>query len=254
MPIELEPLHRHLKFLSPLSESRADGLVRFVASRASGTVVDAGCGWAELLLRVLEFRNDIRGIGVDLHSEDFAHAYAEATARGVANRVELIAADARLRLPASAGGAICIGASQIWGAPAEARQPLDYRAALTALRALLVPGSPLVYGEGIWSTSPTEAAAAPLAGRLDEYVFLADLVDLAWECGFTVMQVHEASLDEWDAFESGFAARYAVWLAAHSPSHPEAADVLARARRQRDAYFRGYRGVLGMAYLALIAA
>jgi hypothetical protein len=78
-------------------------------------------------------------------------------------------------------------------------------------------------------------------------------VDLAVEHGFAPVAVQEASLAEWDAFESGFTARYATWLARHGPDHPDAADVRQRAKDQRDAYFRGYRGILGLAYLELLA-
>lgn len=111
----------------------------------------------------------------------------------------------------------------------------------------------MVYGEGIWSGTPTPEAVMPLAGRFDELVSLAALVDLAVAHGFMPVAVHEASIDEWDEFESGFSACYASWLVEHGPEHPDAAEVRARAARQRAGYFGGYRGVLGMAYLSLLA-
>ena len=131
--------------------------------------------------------------------------------------------------------------------------PLDYAAALAALRRLVVTGAPVVYGEAIWGTAPTEAAAPPLAGRFDEFIGLPELVALAWRSGFAVVQVHEADQSEWDHFESGYTARYAEWLATASRTHPEYEAVLQKAQRQQDAYFRGYQGVLGMAYLCLLA-
>ncbi len=121
------------------------------------------------------------------------------------------------------------------------------------LAAWLAPGGRLVYGEAIWSRSPTPEATAPLSGRDDEFVSLAELVDLALGCGFAVVGVQEATLDEWDEFESGFTAGYATWLATHPTDHPDAAEVRDRAAGQRNGYLRGYRGVLGMAYLQLIA-
>ena len=63
----------------------------------------------------------------------------------------------------------------------------------------------------------------------------------------------QATLAEWDEFESGCAARYVSWLAEHEPDHPDTAEVKRRAARQRHDYLQGYRGVLGMAYLALVA-
>ena len=50
----------------------------------------------------------------------------------------------------------------------------------------------------------------------------AELVDLAEAHGFGVLAAHEASLDEWDAFESGFTAGWVRWLAEHEPDDPEA--------------------------------
>ena len=132
-------------------------------------------------------------------------------------------------------------------------QRRPYAAALAALRALLPRGGRLVYGDGIWTRPPTRAAVAPLAGRDDEFVTLGEVADLAVAAGFAPLAVHEASLDEWDVFESGYAAGYARWLAEHPADHPETDEVRALAERQRAAYFAGYRGVLGLGYLELLA-
>jgi cyclopropane fatty-acyl-phospholipid synthase-like methyltransferase len=244
--------HQDLTWMTPLSEARADRLVRFLAEAEPATVLDIGCGWAELLLRVLEASPSSKGRGADLDRSAIEHARSEAQRRGLASRVELSAADAR-ELAGPRDAVVCIGSSQVWGPPVEESQPLDYAAALAALRALVPRGGRVVYGEGIWSRPPTRAAVAPLAGRDDEFVSLPELLELVVAAGFMPVQVHEADVDEWDAFESGFVARYAHWLAEHGPEHPEAEEVRERAARQRAAYFDGYRGVLGMAYLCLVA-
>ncbi|WP_214404213.1 SAM-dependent methyltransferase [Pseudonocardia lacus] len=253
MPIDLPPPHDDLTFMAPLSPERAARLVGFLAHDLRGTVADIGCGWAELLLRVLVAAPDARGIGIDTDAAAIAHGRVLAERRGLAERVDLRCADASTPLDEPVDAVICIGASQVWGAPVSDAEPLDYAAALTALRDAVPRGGRVLYGEGIWSRPPTEAAAAPLAGRLDEFLPLAGLVDLATAHGFAPLAVHEASLDEWDEFESGFSARYARWLAAHAPDHPDADEVRARAARQRAGYFGGYRGVLGLAYLGLLA-
>jgi SAM-dependent methyltransferase len=246
------PLHRDLTFLSPLSESRAARLVAFLTEDEPSTVLDVGCGWGELLLRVLEASPTSRGLGVDLDEEAVAAAHRRAVDRGLADRATFEAADAR-EIAGSFGAITCIGASQIWGPEIAEAQPLDYGAALTSLRSLLPRGGRLVYGEGIWSDTPTRAATAPLAGRDDEYVVLGALVELAKAQGFAVMAAHEAGLDEWDQFESGFSAGYARWLADHGDDDPDHAEVRELAARQHAAYFGGYRGILGLAYLHLVA-
>jgi len=253
MAPELDPAYRDLTFMAPLSEERAAKLCDFVAGNARGTVVDTGCGWAELLIRVLESAPSATGLGIDLDADAVAHGQALARQRGVADRISLIAGDVKAHLPRAAGAVLCIGSSQIWGPPVEARLPVDYRSALRAIRALLDRGSPGVYGEGIWTAKPTPEAIAPLANRTDEFVFLPELLDTVRDCGFAVVGVHQATMDEWDRFESGYTARYARWLAGHADDHPEAAAVRARMVAQSNAYFRGYRGVLGMAYLELLA-
>ncbi len=242
-----------LAFLSPLSEQRAAELAAFIADRGSGDVLDLGCGWGGLLLRALEAGPHLTGVGLDLDAESVARGRVDADRRGLGERVELRVADARHDAPASAGAVICVGASQIWGPPVADGEPLDYRAALTALRSRLEFGAPAVYGEGIWTASPTPAATAPLSGRADEFLALPALLDLVDECGFVILRTHQASLDEWDAFESGYLAGPARWLAANGDDHPEAATVRRDLAAHRNGYFRGYRGVLGMAYLQLLA-
>lgn len=60
-----------------------------------------------------------------------------------------------------------------------------------------------------------------------------------------------ASRDEWDAFESGYAADAEEWLVAR-PDRAGAAAVRARLDEHRASWLRGYRGLLGMAYLELL--
>ena len=150
-----------------------------------------------------------------------------------------------------ADAVICIGASQIWGPPVEDAQPLDYAAALRALRALVLPGGRLVYGEAIWSAAPHPAATAPLAGRDDEYLTEHALREQISDAGFEVVNHAQASVQEWDVFEAGYRDRFTRWLEAHDADHPAAEHVRARHEEQRAAYEEGYRGVLGMAYFCL---
>ena len=171
-------------------------------------MLDIGCGWAELLLRVLEAAPDAIGEGVDLDADAIAHGQGLADARSLTDRVDLRVSDAG-DLQGGWDRVICIGASQVWGAPVEELQPLPYAAALAARRGLLPRGCRLVYGDGIWTRPPTRAAVAP-AGRARRRVRdLGEVADLAVAAGFAPLAVHEASLDEWDVFESGLRRRLA---------------------------------------------
>ncbi|GAA0926548.1 class I SAM-dependent methyltransferase [Kribbella koreensis] len=257
MSIVMNHPSEDLTFMTPLSQARAGRLTEFLATspqrHKEQRVLDLGCGWGELLLRVVEASPTARGIGIDLDQPAIEHGRKLARDRGLADRVTFTDGDAKAQPDGSADAVICIGASQIWGPPVEARQPLDYVSALRALRKLVAPGGRVLYGEGIWSRTPTPEAIAPLAGRPDEFVGMGELIELAVAHGFQPIQVHEANLDEWDEFESGSNARYTRWLAEHGTGHPDADGILARAAAKRAAYFGGYRSILGMAYLALVA-
>ena len=254
MTSDLLPPFVHLDFMAPLSDARAARLVTFLTGAAAGTVVDHGCGWAELLLRVVGAAEHLHGVGVDGDERAVVHGRDLAGARGLAGRVDLHVGDARTPAagPAPVTAAIAIGASQIWG-DGDFSRPLPYAAALSALRSSVPRGGRVVYADGIWRSEPTDAAVAGLGGSKDEMLPLAELVELAVRERFAVRAVHEASTDEWDVFESGFGAAWADWLVSHEPDHPDAEQVRARARRQREAYLGGYRDVLGFAYLELVA-
>jgi hypothetical protein len=253
MTIESTAPYRDLVFMTPLSEERAGRLVDFVTADLRGTVVDIGCGWAELLLRAVAAAPQAQGQGVDLDTDSIEHGRRLAAERGVADRVTLTVADAKVVLTDTVESLICIGASQVWNPAGDESLPMGYARALEAIRARVVRGGRVVYGEAIWSQPPTAEAIAPLGGRLDEMVSMAELVEIAVDAGFMPMAVHEADTQEWDDFESGYSACYARWLVEHAPDHPDTDEVRRRARRQRDAYLRGYRGILGLAYLQLFA-
>lgn len=247
----LPPFHESLTWLTPLSEERAAHLVAFLTDPAPREVLDMGCGWGELLLRVLEAAPGARGRGVDRSPAFIDRARQQALARGLGARVVFDLMPGMEAQDLHADVVICIGASQIWGPPVEAAQPLDYAAALRALRELVQPGGRLVYGEAIWMAPPHPAATAPLAGRDDEYITQDALRELIRTAGFDVVDDDETSLEEWDTFEAGFREPCIRWLEAHDADHPAAEQVRQQHEDQRAAYEDGYRGVLGMAYFCL---
>lgn len=117
-------------------------------------------------------------------------------------------------------------------------------------RPLLCPGGRLVLGAEFWTRPPSPEALRALGIEADALGSLADLVDAAIMAGFRPLAVAEASMAEWDSFESRYAAAWERWLLAN-PDAPEADQVRARADAHRERWLRGYRGVLGFAYLTL---
>jgi cyclopropane fatty-acyl-phospholipid synthase-like methyltransferase len=251
MSADLPPLHEDLTFHGPLSDVRADRLAGFAAGIGAGQVVDIGCGWAELLLRTVARGPSLTGLGIDRDAVDIAHGQALAEERDLQDRVTLVVGDAAEQAPAQADAVICVGSAQVWGDPDAVA--MDYAAALKAIRAMLPRGGRAVFGDGIWTREPTEDATTALGGSPDEFTSLSRLVSLATAHGFRPFDVGVATLEEWDEFESGYARGYERWLLANTPEHPDYEAVRARADAHRAAWLDGYRGVLGLAYLCLVA-
>ncbi|MFI7015334.1 SAM-dependent methyltransferase [Streptomyces sp. NPDC050164] len=236
--------HTRLTFHGPLSEPRADRLVTRLTRHAPTTVLDIGCGWGELMLRILAATPKATGTGIDLNAEDLARGRQAADARGLTARVRFLEESATGTPHGPADLVLCVGASQALGS----RLPQ----ALGELRGLVSDGGRVLLGEGFWHRTPTDAELARMwpDAKATDHPDLATLVDLAIEAGFRPEWTETASLDEWEEFESAYLADTEVWLAEH-PDHPLAEETRQRADRHRAAWLT-YRGVLGLAYLTLV--
>ncbi|HET6628092.1 MAG TPA: class I SAM-dependent methyltransferase [Nocardioidaceae bacterium] len=232
--------YEHLSFNAPLSDRRAGRIVSRLAASAPSVVLDVGCGWGELLLRVLEACPAATGVGVDTDGRALERARANAARRGLDDRVELLQADAG-DASGTADVVLCIGSSHAFG---------DTAQALSALRERVRPGGRLVLGEGTWNTPAADADLSLVPDDLPRLADLAGLVELAVGAGYRPLFVETASVEEWDTFESGYLADWEEWLVAH-PGHPDADRIRQRADDHRTRWLRGYRTGLGFAYLTL---
>ncbi|MEV7281273.1 methyltransferase domain-containing protein [Streptomyces sp. NPDC093111] len=242
-------LGRGLTFHGPLSEARAERLVARIAAGTPGTVLDIGCGQGELLLRVLEAVPGAKGVGIDIDGAELVLGRERAAGRGLAERVAYVEESAVGTAHGPADAVLCLGSGQ---ALCEG-DTYDLPVILRELRRLVRPGGRAVLGEGFWERTPTEAELGAMwpGARADDHPSLAVLVDLAIEAGFRPLWTETASPEEWEEFESGYRHDAELWLAAH-PEHPQAAETRARVDRQRSAWL-GYRTLLGIAYLTLVA-
>lgn len=231
-----------LAFMSPLSEERAGRLVAELAARSPATVLDLGCGWGELLLRVVAATPSAIGTGVDLHGPDIARGRAAAQTRGLLDRVTLTEGAAEAH-PDDADVVLSIGAYQAFGRITDA---------LRRLRALVRPGGVLLLGAEFWERPPSPERLADMwpGATADDCTDLAGLMDLAVAAGFRPLRIQTATASEWEDFESGLAAELETWLTAH-PGHPEADEVRKKLDSHRRFWLRGHRGVLGFAYVTL---
>jgi cyclopropane fatty-acyl-phospholipid synthase-like methyltransferase len=231
-----------LTFHGPLSGERAGWLAADLAAGSPATVVDYGCGWGELLLRVLEAAPKATGVGIDIRGQDLARGRQNAGQRGLADRVSFIEGPATDHA-SPADVVINCGAYQAFGTVHEA---------LKALRALVKPAGLLLFGAEIWDRTPTDAQLANMwpGMTVDDCLRLPDLVDAATAEGFRPLRIQTATRGEWEEFESGYAAGAEEWLLANG-DHPEADQTRSKLDRHRSIWLRGHRDLLGFAYLTL---
>ncbi|MGW2180594.1 SAM-dependent methyltransferase [Streptomyces sp. NPDC001732] len=247
---DLPPRLTRLAFHGPFSEARAARTVDRLGRAAPARVLDIGCGWGELMLRVLAAVPGATGIGIDLNSQDLARGRANAEARGLGDRVEFVEGSAAEKDHGPADLVLCLGASH---ALSDAEPPQHTADALGALRRMVAPGGRVLLGEGFWQRPPTPAELDAMwpDARADEFHDLAGLVDLTVSAGFRPSWIETADGGEWEDFESGYQSDVEEWLATH-PDHPLAEETRERVDRHRASWLRGYRGVFGMAYLTLV--
>jgi cyclopropane fatty-acyl-phospholipid synthase-like methyltransferase len=237
-------------FHGPLSQARAAQLTERLTRNNPGTVLDIGCGWGELMLRILAAAPDAIGVGIDIDDDDLARGRDGARARGLDARVTFARESGVGTARGPADLVLCLGASQ---ALSEVQPPGHIAAALAVLRRLVTPGGRVLLGEGFWQHPPTAAELAAMWPGMTagELLDLADTADLAVAAGFRPAWIETASEQEWEEFESGYQADEEEWLATH-PDHPEAAEIRQRVEEHRSYWLRGYRGLLGFAYLTLV--
>lgn len=242
------PLYRDVDFNSPLGQAHAARLIHSLDSLAGKRIVDIGCGWAELLLRALHGEPTATGLGIDLSEQAIEHGRANARARGLQERVELVVGDVGAWPGTAANVVFNIGAAHVWGA-----DPVTHTAnALGAAADLLRPGGRFLFGECFWTREPTSQELEAMRDvPRGQYRSMGDLVDLALSHGFRLRALSQASLEEWDDFENRHAQGWEEWLSAH-PDSPDAGKVRAQADRRREFRIRGARDTLGFAYLSLI--
>ena len=230
-----EARYSKLMWNAPLSDGHADELIEHMQLRSDSSLVDLGCGWGELLLRIAS-RTPMAGpiSGVDTDTVALCRGRQAADKLGI--DVSFIEQKSEA-WSETRSHAICIGSSHTLGGS---------RAMLTRLAEIVPQGRALI-GDMCWERPPTEAAHAMFG---DNVCLLADLVAMCRETGWAVMHLSTADQREWDDFESRHRAGLREW-ALRNPNDPQVSEI----RKQQDArernYITTYRGVLGFAFLVL---
>lgn len=240
--VDLEGIrYGRMRWNTPLSEEHAGLLLAQLGIGPGASVLDLGCGWAELLLRAVAAGGKagcepVTGIGVDTDGEALDRGRKLASDSGLQSQITLINQPAAAWTE-PADRILCVGASHALGGAEKALAVLMERTA---------PGGRVLFGEGCWERPPTELASA----LFDDVLPLADLVAVAVTAGWRVLHLSCADQREWDEFESMWRLGRQEWLLAH-PDHEQAAAVRDQLDAQLKEYVSVYRGVLGFCYLIL---
>lgn len=226
-----------MRWNAPLSVSHSDLLLDRLKLADCERVADLGCGWGELLLCAVERAAGARGIGVDTDASALDRGRTAARSRGLEDRIEFVEADVAT-WSGTADRVLCIGSSHAFGGTPEA---------LTALAAHVPAGGRLLFGDGCWQTTPSQAALDVFG---DAIMPLPELLEAARDAGWRTIHMSTADQLEWDDFESTFRASSQEWLLAND-SDPRAEEVREWVDSREREYVRTYRGVLGFSYLVL---
>ena len=225
--------YEFLDFNSPMSYTTAAALVEEVSLTEPKRIVDVGCGWAELLLRVLEVLPTATGLGIDNDEQLTERARRNASTRGLMDRVSF---RSDLSPIEQADIALCIGSEHVFGTLEDALQEL---------RAFVAPGRTLLLGTLFWEQPPSPELASDFA----EVEELAGVLGAAESSKWEVLGVRRATIDDWDRFEHGYIRDWdQLALTAESEAARTAAQTAA------DEYRADYlkrRGILGFVYLTL---
>jgi SAM-dependent methyltransferase len=240
-PIPDEVWHAAMRWNAPLSDAHASLLLDAFELEHGERVLDLGCGWGELLLRAVQRRPALTGIGVDNDTVAIVRGRALATERGLDDRVSFQEMPAESWTEPS-DRVICIGAKHIWGGPPPAMTPQ----ALTVLGELVEPGGRLLYGDGYLEPSPSSFTNE----LFPEVLPLSDVLAATRDAGWRVLHLSVSDQLEWDEFESTFRAGTERWLLAN-PDAEDASGIRQWLDGRMREYLDGYRGELGFCWLML---
>jgi SAM-dependent methyltransferase len=225
--------YQSLNFNNPMTEDTADGLVCELAATHPNRVLDVGCGWAELLLRLLAACPETTGHGVDHDNVLIDRATRNADDRNLSSRVTF---SASLGTEEPVDLVLNVGAEHVFGG-------LDQ--ALVELYKLVRPGGRLLLGTQFWEQPP----ALDLVEAIGELPTLVGLVDAATSVGWRPLGLKVASPDDWDHFEFRFLMDWEQHVMAPT-TRATANRAIEAADEHRRSYLRR-RGILGFAFLTL---
>jgi cyclopropane fatty-acyl-phospholipid synthase-like methyltransferase len=146
--------HAGLPFANPLDPAAIDAAIAALDLPAGARVLDIGCGYGELLVRIKQAHPGVTTIGIEP-----AHQWAEAArARGV-DEVREAMLEEGAPAAESLGLVCCLASSHAIG---------TWDRALAAMAEWTKPGGAALVGEGFWARTPTPAYLELLGGATED--------------------------------------------------------------------------------------
>lgn len=217
----------------PTSPEKIRRLGELVRLGPRTKVLDVACGKGGPAL-VLASTFGCRIVGVERAPEFVAAGRELAVAAGLADRLELVEGDASAfpLEPESWDVALCLGASFVFH---------DLEGTLAALVPAVRSGGFVAVGEPYWRDWPL-----PPGVEGEGYVPLCDTAARVESAGLSLVGLIDASLDDWDWYESQRWRALEEWLSEH-PDDPDAPEIRERHEHNRDEYLATLRRLQGWA-------
>lgn len=221
---------------NPTSADKIRQLGERLRLTSASHVLDIACGKGAPAI-ILATTFGCRITGVERAAEFAADARARVAAAALNDRVEIIEQDAAefALEPEGYDVAMCLGASFIWDGLA---------GTLSALVPAARRGGHVVVGEPYWRRWP-------LPDGIDDggYVMLDETAARFAAAGLQLEALFDASLDDWDRYETPHWRALEEWLAAN-PDDPDAPEFRRRHEQSRHEYLAWQRDLLGWAIFA----
>jgi precorrin-6B methylase 2 len=238
MPWYFAVIEDGLDIQNPTSRAKIELLGEHLGLTNGSHVLDVASGRGGPAL-ILAGTFGCRITGIEKAEEFDAVARRRVRDEELEGLVELIQADAR-QYPLAQDrydAAICLGASFIWE---------GLEGTIEALKPAVRSMGLIVVGEPYWRIWPLPEGHA----WSDEgYLPLDATIERFRTAELEPVSVIDASLDDWDRYESRRWQAADRWLRSH-PDDPDAESIRSRSARDRDEYFRWRRDQLGWAIIA----
>ena len=230
-------------FNCPLSLKRADQLVSSLNLGSNDRALDAGCGEASFLARLLR-ATECQGVGFDIDNKALNVAKERELELVEAGRLRLEHVDLR-KINLEDGHfalTICLGSTHAF-----ADEELAFPVSLDRLNQCTQPNGLLLIGECFWQKQPDPDYLNLLGEPVGVYRTFDENIKCAEDSGWLTREANQATDLEWDSFE-GDHLRRAEIAADDNPEDKRIAEALKQRREWHAGYQRWGRSTLGFGF------